>query len=571
MSTKIRGEVRRAQLITTYGVGSIVALRDESFMVAGTDRWDISRPDLHEPLLERALGVSGFVLPPASDAGHDVPVVRFPRWSSCPTCRRLAKHTELASNYDNHCTQCETKLVPSRFVMACERGHIDDFPYERWVHGGAPRREGPHLLTIEVSGRSSSLRDVVIRCRCGDARDLDGAFAKFALRDVTRCFGQRPWLSDQEGQCDAQPRVLQRGASNVWFSIVRSAISIPPWSEGAFEILNQHWGVLSNIPAVALAPTLEGMGLAKPGQFTVEDLVAAVHARLSGEDSNASMSFDEIRRQEYAALSRGRHEQAVKQEFVCVEAGGQSSTVMTMLDSVMVVRRLREIRALTGFSRVLPADDRDGSADVTAPLANTDMDWLPAIEVRGEGVFLRLAMSRLQAWESRPDVVDRVANIRGQYEAMARARGAEPERQITPRLILLHTLAHVLIDQWALDSGYAASSLRERLYSSNEMAGLLIYTATSDAAGSLGGVAAQAQPARLGASLADAIDRASWCSSDPLCIEADGSGVDALNLGACHSCCLLPEVSCEEMNVFLDRAVLVGTPGNAAMGYFVGV
>ena len=134
--------------------------------------------------------------------------------------------------------------------------------------------------------------------------------------------------------------------------------------------------------------------------------------------------------------------------------------------------------------------------------------------------------------------------------------------------MLVHSLAHALITQWALDCGYPAASLRERLYVSDEMAGFLIYTATSDSAGSLGGIVGLAENGDLDDLISEALREASWCSSDPLCIESEGGGVDALNLAACHACLLLPEVSCEEMNVLLDRALLVGTADNPSMAFF---
>jgi hypothetical protein len=194
--------------------------------------------------------------------------------------------------------------------------------------------------------------------------------------------------------------------------------------------------------------------------------------------------------------------------------------------------------------------------------------WLPAIEVRGEGVFLELSEKRLQDWESDPEVIRRATRVNGNYLKRTQAMGNVPNRVITPRLLLIHTLAHVLINQWSLDCGYPAASLRERLYVSDRMAGLLIYTATSDSAGSLGGVVAQAGPGRLDEALREGLSRASWCSADPLCIESDATGVDALNLAACHACTLLPEVSCEEMNLFLDRGLLVGIPTNQQLGFF---
>jgi hypothetical protein len=183
-------------------------------------------------------------------------------------------------------------------------------------------------------------------------------------------------------------------------------------------------------------------------------------------------------------------------------------------------------------------------------------------------VFIRLEHSRLEKWEAQPVVRLRSQRIHDNYTARLTRQGLKPSRVITPRLLLLHTLAHALINQFSLDSGYPAAALRERLYAADEMCGLLIYTATSDSAGSFGGVVAQAEPARLDAALAEAFERSSWCSGDPLCVEADAAGVDALNLAACHACVLLPEVSCEEMNVFLDRAMLIGTPVDESIGYF---
>jgi hypothetical protein len=136
-----KGQVRRSQLITTYGVGSIMAVEDESFMVAGIDQWDVLTPNMHEPRLEKELRVDGFVLPPESGSGVKVPVVRFPLWYSCPGCDTLNEHRFFAGKWDNRCNACGQNLIPSRFVTVCRRGHIDDFPYFHWVHRGHPKSD----------------------------------------------------------------------------------------------------------------------------------------------------------------------------------------------------------------------------------------------------------------------------------------------------------------------------------------------------------------------------------------------------------------------------------------------
>jgi hypothetical protein len=566
---KIKGSVRRSQLITTYGVGAIVAVEDESFMVAGIDRWGVPGVNMHEPRLERELGIQGFVLPPASEKSQDIPVVRFPTWQSCPACKRLDQHRFFTSFSKNMCNLDDQDLVPSRFVVACANGHIADFPYFRWVHAGMPRGDQKeHKLSIEAGGTTASLRDVVISCSCGVAMSMDGAFGSQALKSIGySCTGRRPWLSADAEDCSEVPRTLQRGASNVWFSVVRSALSIPPWSEGAFKHLNRHWSMLRFVPDDALVQTIESSGIARDSGFTVDDLVAAVRQRRKGQSDLEEGEVEPLKVAEYQALLKGRKEESNKQDFVCVPAGKVDAATREWIDRVMLVKRLREVRVLESFSRVHPPGPADDPIR-KAPLFVDSPGWLPAIEVTGEGVFLRLEEGAVREWEERDSVVARVQRLNENYRLRFIEAGKEPDRRITPRLVLIHSLAHTLINQWALDSGYPAASLRERLYVSDEMTGLMMYTATTDSAGSLGGVVGQAEPGKLGASLHEAVTNAAWCSADPLCIEATAQGVDSLNLAACHACLLLPEVSCEEMNLLLDRALLVGAPDASELGFF---
>ena len=557
------GEIRRSQLITTYGVGAIVAVGDESFMVVGIDRWDVA-PDLHEPRLESALRVTAFALPPATDDGADIPVIRFPTWVWCPGCDRLAEHRFFANVDRNRCNICDQSLVPSRFVMACAHGHIDDFPYFLWVHRGGPPTGESHAMRIRAAGASAALRDIEVSCACGKSATMDGAFGRDALRHMTRCTGRRPWLADKAEACDETPRALQRGASNVWFPILRSALSIPPWSEGVFQALNRFWPVLRSVPESALRDTLEGAKVVQLSGYGLDDLVTAVGDRKRREaDPDAGVP---LREAEHEALIRGRPEFSTKQEFVSLIATVPSRW-SEYVGAVRVVSRLREVRVLEAFSRVTPPSPAD-PPERRAPLYSAAPGWLPGMEVIGEGVFLALSQDRLTEWERSPAVQKRGRRIDEHYAARFARNKLKPDRSITPRFLLVHTLAHLLIGQWSLDSGYPAASLRERLYVSPTMAAFMIYTATSDSAGSLGGIVAQAAPERLELALTDALDRGEWCSADPLCVESSAQGVDALNLAACHACVLLPEVSCEEMNVLLDRGLVVGTLDNAVLSFF---
>jgi hypothetical protein len=559
-------------LVTTYGVGAIIAIEDESFMVSGLDHWDATDQDLwiHEPRLERHCNVRHFVLPAASgdDKKDDIPVTRFPRWYSCSECGELDQHRHLSVTLDrSECADCGAALVPSRFVMVCEGGHIDDFPYKAWVHGRGEAKDGAHHLKIKTLGMTASLRDIVISCSCGARRSMEGAFRRNALKEVTWCSANQPWLSRRDpDDCARVPRVLQRGASNVWFSIVESAISIPPWSEEAFKALNRYWEAVRHVPDEALASVLTGMGLDRMSGYSLEELVEAVHERRAAEDPTKEIDADVIKDQEYVALIRGKPQRAAKQDFVCVPALEVTPAVAEVFKSVMVVKRLREVRVLSSFTRVREPEPSD-LEDRLSPLAREELSWLPAIEVVGEGIFLELSPDRLAEWEHQDSLLRRVDVLRDNARNREQGKSSVLSSRISPRLLLTHTLAHLLINQWSLECGYPAASLRERLYVNDERAGLLIYTATSDSAGSLGGLISQANPDRLEPSLRNALASAAWCSSDPLCVESDPGGTDALNLAACHCCALLPETSCEEMNLLLDRAALIGIRSRFT-GYF---
>ncbi|WP_033355263.1 DUF1998 domain-containing protein [Kitasatospora aureofaciens] len=590
------GEIRRAQLVTTYGVGAMIAVDNESFLVRGIDSWDISEaPFVPEPRLARQLGVSGFRLPPAPDpdrAKDGVRAVRFPEWYSCPNCRALQPFRKFNSPAGKaECSTCQEDLVPSRFVMACANGHLEDFPYWKWVHRGTQRAEPGGCggeLTFRADGSTASLRSVLVSCSCrADEVSMEGSFRRQALKELgIRCGGRRPWLKEAPAEhCQEPPRTLHRGSSSVWFPIMHSALSIPPWSEGLTKIAAQLYDKLKDEDAASIRAYLRIEKTLEHHPAYSPDEIVALMERWREEDATAAEPTEEVDgdgpharlyRDEYRSLSESYPEQddASDQDFVCEPPGTsiQPLTEAYGLGQVMLVKRLREVRALQSFTRV----DEPSPADTSlrrAPIALAKHNWLPAIEVSGEGVFVRLDTDRLRAWEQQSGPVARARRIRENHTKLLHERAGSsgkpvPSSSATPRYVLLHTLAHVLINEWSLDGGYPAAALRERLYADDEMAGLLIYTATSDSAGSLGGIVAQGEPARLDATLRAALHRAGWCSNDPLCMESEASGADSLNLAACHACVLLPETSCENNNILLDRATLVGTPDGLMSGFF---
>jgi hypothetical protein len=564
---KTVAEARRTQLVSVYGVGSIFPAQEESFMIVGLDDWSDKRcPVVPEPRLARSLGVQTFRMPASGENSRDVPVVRFPTIHHCARCGRL-DHLRAFCKWDEHvCHSCQRVLTPSRFVLCCPAGHIEDFPYYQWLHRGQGSPDKEHKLFLKTRGQSSSLADIVISCSCGiPPRTMAGSFSGTAMGGIKKCAGRRPWLRDAPvEECDKLPRTLQRGASNVWFPSVRSAISIPPWSEGVHKLIGQYWPMVEHIPTEALAATLEGMGLPKMFGLPLPALVDAI-LHMRGESGDVP-SDEDLRGEEYQALVLGRPEEDPHQQFVCTEVDGLEKDARRYLASVSEVSRLREVRALRGFTRVLPGGDDDTTK--LAPLSLDVRSWLPAVEVLGEGVFVRVDERALERWERTEFALGRAEAIDKAYEVRAKLYGQESPPRVSARELMLHSFAHVLLTELSLDAGYPVASLRERVYARPGQSGILVYTATADSAGSLGGLSAQSQPDRIWSVVRSAVLRSQWCSSDPVCIESTGAGADALNLAACHACLLLPETSCERMNHVLDRATLVGLPETAGVGFF---
>lgn len=557
------GRARRSSLISTFGVGSLFPIESDSVMICGLEEWPRFGPVLREPRLEASLGVERFRLPTSGDSYGDVPVVRFPNWAFCPKCRRLDLVWHLTDK-SRTCTSCNVGTIsPSRFVACCPNGHIEDFPYSRWVHGADELSGDNHRLWLRSKGESSALADLVVECSCNKKRSLDGAFDFDALRDVKGCAASRPWLpsakTDPNG-CREGLRTLQRGSSNVWFASTRSAISIPSVRERARKFIEPKLKGLDPDVDVLVAASM----YKPPPGLSKQDLIDAAKDLTSPAASAYRPTDADLRAEEYKALVNGLADgEDGSDQFVCTEVDLTDSGVPEVIAQVSRVSRLREVRALAGFSRVTPgvgADTDDGNGDnPLAPLSAQPKNWLPGMEVLGEGIFFRLDEEKLAAWCASQLAGDRLRPILASQEAL-KSTSLAATIQVSPRMLLLHSLAHSILDECSLTAGYPTASLRERVYAEEGQAGVLIYTATADSAGSLGGLAALSDATRFGNVFESAMQRAGWCTSDPVCIETHTSGVDGMNRACCHACLLLPETSCERFNLVLDRRCLVG-PG----------
>lgn len=601
------GDVRPSQLVYTYGVGQVVDLPQMSGMLMGLDDWPVAhlRTVLEERLLadvRRLLGdqVERLVAPPVTDDDAmapfsptaapviGVPVAPFPRYLRCSFCRLLApigsglfrlqtvpRRPDLARYLHVGCNKARMpRVLPARFLFACDAGHLDDFPWLRFVHGPGDGCPGPlELLEMGFTGEAA---DVVVRCRqCGKKSSMAQAFGEDAAKNLPKCTARRPHLRDYEDSCSRPGQAILLGASNLWFGAHRTALHVPSSAGSRLaKLVERYWvSALGDVEDVAVLRFLRKQGkLAEFVDFTDEQLFAAIEKRRAAgaEDDEGSLKAPEWRA--FAGI-----EKVASTPDFDLHPEGVPKSLENQVVRVSSVKRLRAVTALVGFSRVMSPRDfsSDGEAAVgfRAPLSRSAPRFVPATEVRGEGVFLQFQEKTIGKWLEKHEALDKA--FLDAHIGFRRARQIEPENGGYPGLkyVLLHTLSHVLMRELALECGYAAASIRERIYANDDpdqgpiMAGVLLYTSAPDSEGTLGGLVRMAQRDRLAQLVERALEAARLCSSDPLCAEHRPEP-RALHGAACHACAFAPETSCEAGNRYLDRGTVIETVAGTA-GFFV--
>ncbi|MBS2964246.1 DUF1998 domain-containing protein [Actinocrinis puniceicyclus] len=619
------GELRPSQLLHTFGIGSIADLPNLSVMVMGLDRWDPGNAAVvtEQRLLtavRRKLGpqVAQLRLPPHQPrtrdpfgnwAGIGVPVEVFPGWLRCSnlSCNLLARarsglFTLKPNNYapektryvHNH--RVPATALPARFVLACPNGHLDDFPWLYFVHGGVDEDPG-HTLTLVERGTTGEAANIFVICSCGASRSMADAIGQTKQANLPACRGRHPHL-EKFDPCGEQTRTLALGATNSWFAMQLKVFSLPRTDEPVEQAVREHWETLSllaPLPAEtvkALLPTqYSWRDLEQFGIESVYRTIAALHAAAAttpgssnsnsgsggGGDADSPDEAVDLRVPEWAAFTDQREHSlddfTTRRERGRIAAPGESAPVGALADIVRVTK-LREVSALYAFTR-LDAPDWDTSAGAVgadnrrcAPISSNPPSWVPCAETRGEGIFLRFDEARIARWEQLDAVHRRASVLRAAHAKWCQTMGVELDWPGV-RYILLHTLAHCLIREFALECGYGASGISERIYARSgeqPMAGLLLYTAAPDSEGTLGGLVSLGERDRLIPLLGQAIESAQLCGSDPLCSEHDPREHGRLHGAACHACLFAAETSCEAGNRYLDRALLVDTFAHSGTG-----
>lgn len=573
-SPKIKGQLRRTQLITTMGPGAIVDLKNASVIMSGIESWEkdegMEELKINNIRLQNLLGKDYFLMPPfkkdktkGAFSSYDIEAYRFPKWYYCGSCRKLAPYTEfLLEKGKLVCENCsKIEVIPSRFVVACPKGHISDFPYREWVHRGPT--DCNQKLRIIDTGSTGELKSIIIKCDCGKTRDMGQTFSKSTFN--VRCNGDTPWLGNRHELCAEKLVTLQRSSSSVYFPITVSSILIPPWSRDvSVEIERYYEDNKEEYDDKDELIEILSRRISRKYSISRDDAKNQIEAVLA-EKSREDLTYNELIEDEYRALKMESNDG----EFITTEEA-VPEFINKYISKIMLVKKMTETIVEVGFKRIEPEYDLLDSSTYRQLSGKMNQKWLPGINQKGEGIFIEFDEEKIKEWENKPEIIKRYNSIIMRKEE-GYLKGLK--KAITPRTILLHTISHAIIRQLTFECGYSSTSLKERIYTTFEdglinMSGILIYTTSSDSDGSLGGLVKQGRTKNLGVILEKTLESMAWCSTDPLCIEREQSGYRSLNLAACHACTLLPETSCELRNILLDRAAIRGKLDKPEIGFF---
>ena len=399
-----------------------------------------------------------------------------------------------------------TQVTPIRFVGACEKGHIQDINWSGAVHGDAPNCGG--AIWLEEQGTSGDPRDVTVACTCGRSVSLVEISAPGRLG---QCAGRQPWLdADAVEGCANKLRLLIRTATNTYFSQVATVISLPQADDTLSRLVQSHLSDLREAESAAEIRTLRKVGSLKAAfeGHTDENVFAALQQLLqtASADGAAPVKIAEFDRLASGDALIGRNE-AGSLLFAETLPGSSwrraAAPEHDVIEAVVAVHRLREVSCLYGFTRFEAAPNTtDGELEDVglavdgAPIARA-AEWLPAVEQFGEGVFLKFDADIIGGWLVTAAVKEVSRAWLEAHEGAWRGKPTEAPPSPGAAYVLLHSLSHALLTEIALYCGYPASSLKERVYAvpaqkgqAPARCGLLIYTASAGAQGSLGGLAA---------------------------------------------------------------------------------
>ena len=596
---KPHGEMRQSQLITTFGPGSMVDLPNHSVLVAGLENWSLLGSEtISEPRLSRklakVLGVPTVELrtpPPASDdptaPSSGIIGYQFPEWfitqgleeskDSSIRTRLLVHRKSLTKGKFRDKDKKKKDVVPVRFVRACRAGHIGDIDWYAFVHNGpSDCAKKIRQLYIDERGTSGDLTEVWIRCECKAERSLAQA-AILANRALGSCDGSRIWLGAfTKEPCGEPSRLLIRSASNAYFPQTMSVISLPERDEAVRRAVDAVWSYLEAVDSLEILKYERKKAAVKAALEGLSD--EEVFAELQSRKMGAVKTDKPVKVAELETLVSAKDEVGEDRPEGVFYARALPKAKwdvawMDAIQRVVLVHRLREVVAQVAFTRFeAAAPDIEGELDIGVRRASLarEVTWLPAFENKGEGVFVQFKTAAVADWLQKADTQARANKLGAGFAEWKKEHVGTKREFPGAAYVMLHSFSHLLITALSLSCGYPASSIRERVYAiPNVGYGVLLYTGTSDAEGTLGGLVQVGR--RIQETVKAALDLGMLCSNDPVCAQHDPSSRHErrfLHGASCHGCLLVSETSCEQQNDFLDRALVVPTVQDVGSEFF---
>jgi hypothetical protein len=615
---------RWSHLLGFSGVGAVVRTDDELYVIRDIRDWTDHRNGQpggevigRVKLLREAMRIDRTELrrPPLAKEGQNgiegvpVPAQRFPRWTRCPRCGLLhwrpwhqdrQDGTSPMPSEQPRCSRCRPSppaLQQVGWVFAHQDGGLDDVPWHWMAHNQAERqgcredREHPHPYLTLTRDPKRGFRWTLHCERCGSPAKPFDPGAKLPMADTTRQPWQRGPTPRREGRPPGQ--ILEVSDPRLYFPQTRSGLVIPPESRrDPHSIVDRLSCNQRHCDEIARRRRSRGAVLARLAdeygctKAVMEDAWRQIKEGYPNYGMADRKEQPALAEAEFGALCTPLPELNDTEDFVprhqtdewrslTKGTSAESAPLIAAVDHLVALTRLREVRVFEGFTRVKqyagdtlsptaddPNEDNDTDrATLIPPDLDDSLDWLPALELFGEGIFFTLSEPMLARWAGQPALRKRALRLLRRFEASPLRFPALADDGPSARFILLHTLAHLLIRQLETQAGYPAASIRERIYcrdGDEPMAGILVYVAVPDIVGSLGGLAELAEPRRFLRLLGSLIAHADWCGTDPVCCEHEGQGPSQLNLAACHACTLVPEPSCAYGNALLDRVFVRG-------------
>ena len=609
-------KIRKGQIITNFGVGAIVEIGDRSLMAMDISKWshriETKENQLQKiPRLQKALGIKYIINPPSAKKlffqrrtpeHKQLPYNMFPKWLVCRSCKSLRYYKTMESLpwEDFKCKNCKkdyTFLGPVRFIHAPLDGYLSDINWNIQLHYSSTSGcRSWDLFLKNKPGKGSGLDALEVSCAdCSIKKSVAQIKTQINEMNLQVSHGSMPW--EQQTQVmhsnitdDALKKhkpFQQRGATSLYQPKIVSALDLSG-TEYEEQDETSTFAILRDLDTDTLKTKIETIELYSPTEEKEEikkrEIETFVEENNRELDGSEQLTFDDVKTfiESDTEIDQQLNEVDLSQvsdslfmvdelkllvednHIVTKNYDGQKSKVFDTklkkyISSITKIRKLREVRVLTGYTRhfypLLHKIDR----------GDDPKGYLPGIEVFGEGMFLQLNIEELNNWKA-----SNMQQITKRLETMVQRQQSSSFLPLpTPEFVLIHTFSHLLIKQLCFDSGYGATSIKERIYvdSDNNKCGVLIYTADADSEGSFGGLARMCNEKKLSHSIKNMIQTAEWCSADPTCLNIGSPGTRGLNKSACHACSLISETSCSHMNALLDRGLLVGAKEDGVVGF----